>query len=98
MTQLDGSSPPPLAAIIAATVALDEALARQQYPQARHHARMAALRSDIQGLHDISEAAQTLMRVLNGAIRPSEAQWLASLTSLHRAIDRAFDPDAPLAE
>ena len=92
-----GSSPPPLAAVIAAAVALDEALLHQRYPQARHHARLVALRSHAQGLYEIAAAAEALTAVLGEAIRPAEDRWMPFLNSVHQAIDGAFDPNTPFS-
>jgi hypothetical protein len=92
-----GSSPLPLAAVIAAAVALDEALLHQQYPQARHHARLVALRSHAQGLYEIAAAAEALMVVLGEAIQPTEDRWMPFLNAVHQAIDRAFDPSTPFS-
>lgn len=84
-------SPKPLEAVIAATVALDDALGQLKFPQARHHARVVALRAQGAALLEIGEAAHAVMDALNQAVRPERALWAAPLKALHRAIDQALD-------
>jgi len=90
---LDSSAPLPLATVIAATVALDDALGRGHFPQARHHARVIALRADGNGLPEVASGARGLMVALD-AIRPERAVWVRSLDQLHFASDRALDTPA----
>lgn len=85
------SSPVPLETVIAATVALDDALSQSKFPRARHHARVVALRATGAGLSKIAHAAQTVMDALDQAIRPEREVWGEAVERLHRAIDRALD-------
>jgi len=90
---LDSSAPLPLATVIAATVALDDALGRGHFPQARHHARVIALRADVNDFPEVASGARGLMVALN-AVRPEREVWVRSLDQLHFAIDRALDASA----
>jgi len=71
------NSPPvlPMAAVIAAAIALDDALSREQFPQARHEARILALRADQGEFPDIAARARAVMAVLDQAIRPARKTW-----------------------
>lgn len=84
-------SPVPLETIIAATVALDDALGQSKFPQARHYARIVALRATGAGLSEIAHAAQKVMDALGQAILPGREVWSEAVERLHHAIDRAFD-------
>lgn len=92
----DSLSHQPLEAVIASTVALDHALGQQLYPQARHHARITALRATHGGFETIAQRAQAVMDVLSQAIRPERTVWAPALEALHASIDRAIEapPDA----
>ncbi|HEY4293760.1 hypothetical protein [Luteibacter sp.] len=91
MLHIDSSAPLPLATIIAATVALDDALGRTQYPQARHHARMLVLRSETGEFADIATAARELMTALDQTSRPERTHWGPALDRVHHAVDQALD-------
>jgi len=82
---------PPLESIIAATVALDDTLGQGLFSQARHHARVIALRATTAHFDAVAACAQRLMDVLNQAIRPERRTWADPLERLHGAIDRALE-------
>ncbi|MDF3982153.1 hypothetical protein P3W23_09145 [Luteibacter sp. PPL554] len=88
---LDPFSPVRLETVIAATVVLDDALVQTKFSQARHHARIIALRATIFGFPDIAHFAQAVMDALGHAIRPKREVWSEALEALHRAIDDALD-------
>jgi hypothetical protein len=80
-----------MADIIAAAVALDDALSREQFPQARHEARVLALRANKGGFLEIAASAHAVMMVLDQAIRPERVGWEPVVAQLHAAIDHALD-------
>lgn len=84
-------TPLPMADIIAAAVALDDALSREQFPQARHEARILALRADQGEFPEIAARARAVMAVLDQAIRPARKTWSPAVDQLHTVIDRALD-------
>mgnify|MGYP004710074893 CR=1 FL=1 len=85
---------PPLESVIAAAVALVDALRQSQLPQDRHHARVISLRATSAGFDDVATNAQNLADALSRAVRPQHSDWAAALERLQRAIDRALDaPD-----
>jgi len=81
----------PLEAVIAAAVALDEALAHPHFPQARHHLRVLALRATAADCDEVARQALSLLYVLNQTIWPAKSTWEHRLEHLHRAIDHALD-------
>lgn len=85
----------PLGSVIAAVLALDEALARPQFPQARHHARIVAVRANRVGFPDVGRRADALLAALSQAIRPDRHLWAPAPEHLHRCVDEALDV-APL--
>lgn len=87
----DPLSRQPLEAVIASTVALDHALRQQLCPQARHHARVTALRATHGGFETIAHRAQAVMDALSQAIRPERIAWASVLEALHASIDRALE-------
>lgn len=95
MHSSNASPPLPLAAIIAASVALNETLASALYPQARHHARVVTLRATEAGFDAVADEGRALMELLNRAIRPDLSTWTAALDALHRAIDGALEVAPP---
>jgi len=84
------SNPFPLAGVISSCVALDDALSIEHYPQARHHARVIALRGNGAGFDGIATSAMALMNALDREIRPARAEWGPVVERLHRAIDEAL--------
>lgn len=94
MPQTDSSAPLPLATVIAATVALDDALGREHYPQARHHARVLVLRSETGGFSEIATGARELVVALDQALRPDRISWIPPLDRVHYAVDRALESDS----
>jgi len=90
----DVSPPLPMAAVISAAVALDDALARAQFPQARHEARVLAPRAERAGFSEIAARAHAVMKVLDQAIRPARDAWEPVVEQLHAAIDQTLDADA----
>lgn len=80
----------PFDAVIRAALALDEALDCSLFPQARHHARVVAVRADGAGHPQIADRAHALREVLERSIRPAPESWSEAREDLHRTIDEAL--------
>jgi hypothetical protein len=80
----------PLGAVVAAVVALDDALALPRFAQARHHARVVALRAEEAEVPTIARQALRLLGCLERSIWPDASTWSPELERLHQSIDEAL--------